>query len=103
MIVDAFTQGIELTERAEDRVDIAVVGDVLPEIGDRRGVERGEPDRIDAECRQIRQACLESGLIADPIGAAILKRAGIDLVDHARLPPRPRRGYAHDCRNDDAP
>src|SRR3546814_16220114 len=33
-------QRVEIRERAEDRVDIAVIGDVITEIGHRRGIER---------------------------------------------------------------
>ena len=42
-------QRVEVRERAEDRVDVAVVGDVVAEVGHRRGVERRQPDRLHAE------------------------------------------------------
>ena len=40
-------QLVEVVERAEDRVDVAVVGDVVAEVGHRRREDRREPDRLD--------------------------------------------------------
>ena len=42
-------QRVEVGERAEQRVDVAVVGDVVAEVGHRRGVDRREPDGVDAQ------------------------------------------------------
>ena len=42
-------QRVEIGERAEQRIDVAVVGDVVAEIGHRRGIDRRDPDRVDAE------------------------------------------------------
>ena len=42
-------QRVEVGEVAEERVDVAVVGDVVAEVGHRRRVERREPDGVDAE------------------------------------------------------
>ena len=46
---------VEVGERAEERVDVAVVGDVVAGVALRRGVERREPDRVDAELLQVRR------------------------------------------------
>ena len=48
-------QRVEVGERAELRVDVRVVGDVVAVVGLRRGIERRQPERIDAELLQIRQ------------------------------------------------
>ena len=37
-------QPVEVRERAEQRVDVAVVGDVVAEVGHRRRIDRREPD-----------------------------------------------------------
>ena len=42
-------QAVEVGERAEARVDVAVVGDVVAGVGLRRRVERVQPDGVDAE------------------------------------------------------
>ena len=39
-------------ERAQPRVDVAVVVDVVAAVGERRRVERAQPDRVDAERRR---------------------------------------------------
>jgi hypothetical protein len=39
---------IDVGERAERRVDVAMVHDVIARVRLRRGVERVQPDRVDA-------------------------------------------------------
>ena len=46
-------QRVEIGERAEQRIDVAVVGDVVAEILHRRGEEGREPDRVDAEVGDV--------------------------------------------------
>ena len=36
-------------ERAEQRIDVAIVGDVVAEVRHRRGIDRRNPDRVDAQ------------------------------------------------------
>jgi len=45
---------VEVGQRAEPRVHVAVVVDVVPAVGQRRRVERAEPDRVDAQVGQVR-------------------------------------------------
>jgi hypothetical protein len=47
-------QLVEVGQRAEPRVHVAVVVDVIAAVGQGRGVERAEPDRVDAQCGQVR-------------------------------------------------
>jgi hypothetical protein len=42
-------QRIEIVEATEQRIDVAIVGDVIAEIGHRRREDRRKPDRIDPE------------------------------------------------------
>ncbi len=42
-------QRVEILERAEDRIDALIIGDVVTEIVHRRGVEGRQPDGIDAQ------------------------------------------------------
>ena len=46
-LVRPFQQRVEVVDGTEDRVDVAVVGDVIAGIGLRGGVEGAEPDRVD--------------------------------------------------------
>ena len=49
-------QRVGVGERAEERVDVAVVGDVVAVVVLRRGVERRDPERVDAEVAQVAAA-----------------------------------------------
>src|SRR3546814_2807304 len=51
------------------------------------GINRGNPDRIDAESDQIIQPLLNAFQIADAIPVHILKGTGIDLIDDPAFPP----------------
>ena len=80
-------QRIEIRHRAEQRIDAGIVGDVVAEIGHRRGEDRRQPDRVDAERFHIRQPPQDAGEIADAVAIGVLKRARIDLIEDAVAPP----------------
>ena len=46
-------QRLGVGERAEQRVDVAVVGDVVAAVGQRGGVPGGEPEGVDAELGEV--------------------------------------------------
>ena len=79
---------IEVVERAEDRVDVAVVGDVVAEVRHRRAEHRREPDRVDAEARDVGQAREQTRQVADAVAVPVRERARVHLVHDRRLPPR---------------
>src|SRR3546814_15508728 len=79
-------QGIEILQRPEARIDAAIVGHVIAEIGHRGGINRGNPDRIDAESDQIIQPLLNAFQIAAAIPVHILKGTGIDLMADPEFP-----------------
>ena len=56
MLVSLADQGVDVGKRAEPRVNIAVIGDVVAGVGLGRRVERVEPDRVHAEVVQVGQA-----------------------------------------------
>ena len=78
---------IEIIEGAEDRIDVGVVADVVAEIRHRRWIDRRNPDGVHAEPLQIVELAPDAGEIADAIAVAVHKRARIDLIDDAALPP----------------
>ena len=82
-------QPVEIRKRAEDRIDAGVVGDVIAEIGHGRGIERRDPDGVDAQPLQVVGTLGDPREIADAVAVAVLERARVDLVDDGRLPPRP--------------
>ena len=80
-------QGVEVAEIAEQRVDVAVVGDVVAGVLLRRALERAQPDGVDAEVDEIVEVRRDAGQVADAVAGAVGERAGVDLVDDGGAPP----------------
>jgi hypothetical protein len=85
-------QLVGVVEGAEDRVDLPVVGHVIPRVGHRRHIERADPDRVDAQIPQVGQPGSDAGQVTDAVGVGVGPGAGIDLVDHGVPPPGGRGG-----------
>ena len=73
-------QRVEIRQRPETRVDIAIIGDVISKVGHRRWKYRGKPDRVHAQFDQIVEPALDPAKVTDAVAIAVLKRPGIDLV-----------------------
>ncbi len=86
-LVGPLDHGVGVGERAEERVDVAVVGDVVAGVRLRRGVEGREPQCVDAEVTQVVQARGDAGQVADAVAVAVGPRPRVDLVDHRVTPP----------------
>ncbi len=80
-------QVVEVGERAEDGVHVAVVAHVVAEVRHRRAEERREPDGVHAEPRQVVEMAPDSLEIPDAVAVRVRVGAGIELFDHRRLPP----------------
>ena len=78
---------VEIVHRAESGVDGAVVGHVVPAVGLRRGVERGEPDGVHAEGVQIIETGDDAVQIAVAVAVAVGEGPRVDLVDDGVAPP----------------
>ena len=87
---------VHVVERAEQRVDGSIVGDVVAAVGQRRRVERRQPDRVDAEVAQVGQLRPDARDVADAIAIGVGERADVDLVDD-RVPPPCTRRLRHEC------
>ena len=76
-------QPIEVLEGAELGRHAGVVGDVVAEVMQRRGIDGREPDGIHAReaGRQVVQPGQDPGQVADPVAVAVGEAARIDLVD----------------------
>ena len=72
-IMDPLDHGVEIVQRPVFRIDRAIVGHVIAEILLRRGEERADPDRIDAEIGDIGQPRGDARQIADAIAVRILE------------------------------
>src|SRR5262249_23988933 len=87
----------EVFEVAVIGVDVGVVGDVVAVVLERRGVERQQPQGGDAEILEIVEAAAEAAEVADAVGAAVLKRPDVDLINDGVLVPEGIRLRDHRC------
>jgi len=56
------------------RVDGRVVRDVVAEVGKRRGVDGGEPERVDAEPDEVLEPLRDSPQVSDAVAVGVLGR-----------------------------
>src|SRR5829696_8132957 len=80
-------QLVELLERAEERVDVVVVGDVVAVVSHRRAVDRAQPDDVDTEQLEIVEMVQDSAEVTDSVTVAVSEAARVYLVDHGGPPP----------------
>ena len=78
---------VERREVAEERVHVAVVGHVVPEVGLGRRVERADPHGVDAEPDEVVEAGRDPVEVAHAVAVGVLEGTGVDVVDDAGLPP----------------
>ncbi len=91
-LVSLGEQLVHVLERAEQRVDVLVVGDVVAVVVLRGPVHRGQPQHVHAEICEIVEPAGDALQIADAVAIGILEGTGIDLVDHRVSPPWIRGG-----------
>ena len=91
---------VEVLERAEHRVDVVVVADVVAVVVHRRAVDRAQPHHVDAEALEVVEPAQDAAQVTDAVAVRVGEAPGIDLVDDGGLPPvggrgRSRRGRGH--------
>src|SRR5690606_15955616 len=79
----------------EQRVDIAVIADVVAGIQHRRAEDRRQPDGVYAQLLQVVEVVQYAVEIADAVAVAVGKGARVDLVDGRAFPPRMIARVAH--------
>ncbi len=79
--------GVEVGERAEPGVDVAVVGDVVAVVVLGRGVEGRDPDGVDAQLGEVGQPRRDAAQVAEPVAVGVGEGADVDLVADRVLPP----------------
>ena len=84
--------GVGVVQGAEQRVDVAVVGDVVAGVGLGGAVERREPHRVDAQGLEVGEPRGHTREVADAVAVGVGPGARVDLVDHGASPPRGIRG-----------
>ena len=85
-------QLVHVVKRAEQRVDVPVVGDVVAVVVLRGPVDRGEPQHIHAEVGEIVEAGGDALKISETIAVRVLEGTWVNLVDDGVRPPRVGRG-----------
>src|SRR5580704_16805024 len=80
-------QSVEVGHGAEQRIDRAVVADVIAAVGQRRREERGQPDGVHAEVGQVRQPGPEPRQVAHAVAVRVGEATRVHLVDDRVLPP----------------
>ena len=78
---------VEVRQRAEQRVDIAVIGHVVAAVALRRGLERRQPDGVDAELVERGEAGADAGEVAHAVAIRVGEGARVDLVNRGSAPP----------------
>src|SRR5262249_37322232 len=78
----------EILERAENRIDVEVIGNVVAVVSQWGWIERQQPDRGDAEFLQIIQLFHETAKVAHAVAIAVAKGFDVQLVDDGVLVPK---------------
>jgi hypothetical protein len=68
-------------------VHAVVVGDVVPVVAQRRGVERQQPECGDPDLVQVVEPLGETAEVTDAVAVAVVERADAQLVDDGVLVP----------------
>ena len=70
-------EGAEVLARAVLRVDVVIVGDVIPVVAPGRRIERQQPDRVDAEVLDVLQLAGEALEVAAAVIVAVEEGADV--------------------------
>src|SRR3954471_1953362 len=88
-----FEQPVEGRQVTEERIDVAVVADVIAVVAHGRGEDRTQPDGVHAQVSDVVESLVHAGQITDAVAGAVGESAWVDLVDDAGPPPRRRHGH----------
>src|SRR5437870_3083454 len=78
----------EICKRAIARMDGGVIGDVISVIAQRRGIERQEPKRVDAEVLEVIELARQTLKITDAVGVRIEERLHVRLINNPVFVPK---------------
>ena len=78
---------VEVRQRAQLGVHVAVVVHVVPAVGERRRVERAQPDGVDPQFLQVRDLGRDALDVAEAVAVGVGEAARVDLVDGGLAPP----------------
>ncbi len=96
-IVRGLQQCLEIGKRAVVGVHAVIVADVVAPVAVGRGMDRRQPDRIDAEALNIVELGQQAGEIAMAVAVAVAETADIDLIDDGAAPPGDGHSFLPRC------
>ena len=80
--------GAKIVQRAELRVDVLIIGNVIAVILERRGVKGHQPDRVDTQVADVFQLGGQALEIADAIVVGVEERLDVELIDDRIFVPK---------------
>ncbi len=80
-------QLVGIAQRAVHRIHVGVIGYVVAVVAQRRGIERQQPERVDAELLQVGQLLDQAAKVTAAVGVAVVERPDVELVDERVLVP----------------
>ena len=80
-------QAVEIFQRAKQRINITVIGNIVSEIRHWRFKEWRNPDDVHTQRCHIRQLCCNARQVADAIAVTVGETARINLIDCGFTPP----------------
>lgn len=76
---------VQFLQRAEHKVNVRVIVDVVPVAVLRAAVDRRQPHYVDAQLGDMVHPPQNAGQIADAVTVGVLEGAGVDLLHHRNL------------------
>ncbi len=82
-----FETMLEIVEVAVDRIDRAIVGDVVTVVAQRRWIKRQQPQSGNAEVLEVVELFDQAGKVADAVAVAVHEGADVDFIKDGVLVP----------------
>ena len=85
--VSSLQQFLEIGHASVKRVYGPIIGHIIARVHHRRGVDRSQPDSVNAQVIQVIQLCSYAAQIPRTVPIGIVIAARLDLAHDAMLPP----------------
>ncbi|MCE3291052.1 MAG: hypothetical protein K0R83_3064 [Caulobacter sp.] len=92
-LVGPVDDGLQVVHRAVVGVDAVVVADVVAPVAVGRGVDRREPDGVDAERGDVVEFAEHPRQVAMAVAIAVEEAADVDVIDGRAAPPGGSLGH----------
>src|SRR5215468_9664896 len=85
---------IKVCQSTKEGIDIRIVRDIVAKVSHGGWKDRRQPERIDPQPLEIIESTGNASQITNAITITVHKRARIDMIDHAALPPQRCTGHS---------